>query len=450
MKFPEAFAWGAATASYQIEGAACDDGKGASIWDVFCRQPGRIRDGDHGDTACDHYHRFREDVRLMAGMGLRAYRFSVSWPRVLPEGTGRVNKAGLDFYERLVDALLEQGIEPWVTLFHWDYPYALFCRGGWLARDSAAWFADYTRLMADRLSDRVTHWITLNEPQVFLSMGHASGTHAPGLKLGPQELRRAAHHVLLAHGRAVEVLRAGARRPPAIGFAPVGVVKIPATETPADIDAARRAMFSVGSNFLGSNTWFCDQVFRGVYPEDGPAVELLADKVVNDGDMACISQPLDFFGCNIYNGQVVCAGPQGLPEKVAAAPGPATTTMGWNVRPESLYWGPRFFHERYGKPLVITENGMANPDWEHPGGRVHDPQRIDFTRRYLRELGRAVEEGIPVQGYMHWSLLDNFEWQHGYRQRFGLIYVEYSSGRRLPKDSAAWYAQTIATNGSEL
>ncbi len=450
MKFPKHFVWGAATASYQVEGAAREDGKGLSVWDMLCRQPGRIWEGNTGDVACDHYHRFREDARIMGRMGLQAYRFSISWPRVMPGGTGAVNARGLDFYDRLVDALLAAKVQPWATLFHWDYPYELFCRGGWLNRDSADWFAEYAGVIADRLGDRVRHWMPENEPQCYIGAGHSSGEHAPGLRMGTAEIVRMIHHSLLAHGKAVQALRARAAAKPAIGIAPVGIVSIPASDSRSDIAAARRNMFSVNDSITWNNSWYIDPMILGRYPEDGlKKYGAHLAGVMRPGDMKAIAQPLDFFGCNIYSGQTVRATRAGC-EPIENEIGPALTTMSWKITPKCLYWGPRFFYERYKLPVVVTENGMANCDWVHADGKVHDPQRIDFLRRNLRELGRAIKDGIPVLGYMQWSIMDNFEWSFGYKQRFGLVYVDFATGKRIPKDSALWYKQVIASNGGNL
>ncbi|HEY3415343.1 MAG TPA: family 1 glycosylhydrolase, partial [Armatimonadota bacterium] len=316
MGFPRDFVWGAAAASYQIEGAVEEDGKGPSVWDVFCRRPGAIWRDQSGAVACDHYHRYRGDVALMREIGLQAYRLSICWPRVIPDGTGAVNPAGLDFYDRLIDELLDAGITPYVTLFHWDYPYALYCRGGWLNRDSADWFADYTRVMVDKLSDRVQHWMTFNEPQCFLGLGHLLGVNAPGVKLSFPEVLRAAHHVLLAHGKAVQTIRAATQRPAQVGYAPVGVVKMPATASPADIEAARTATFSITEQNTWNNTWWSDPVYLGQYPEDGLA--LFADSLpeIRDGDLATICQPLDFCAFNTYTGETVAADAAGKPQQV--------------------------------------------------------------------------------------------------------------------------------------
>ncbi len=451
MAFPKDFIWGAAAASYQIEGAAFEDGKGLSVWDMMCRQPGRIWEGDTGNVACDHYHRYEDDARMMGELGLRAYRLSLSWPRILPEGVGKVNPLGLDFYDRLVDALLANGVQPWVTLFHWDFPYDLYTRGGWLNRDSAEWFGDYARIVVERLSDRVQHWMTQNEPQCYLGLGLRDGVHAPGDKLGMQEVLLANHHSLLAHGLAVQAIRGGSIHPdPRIGAAPVGVIFTPATDSQADVDAARRRTFAITSQDVWNNTLFADPMILGAYPDDAHEVFEGMMPQVQNGDMATICQPLDFYGANIYHGRPVTAAADGSAEPVPYPTGPALTMMNWHLTPEALYWGPRFLHERYKLPIVVTENGLANTDWVALDGKVHDPQRIDFYQRYLREYRRAGEDGTPLLGYFAWSIMDNFEWGFGYSKRFGLVYVDYETQQRIPKDSAWWYKQVIATNGECL
>jgi beta-glucosidase len=448
--FPAGFTWGAASSSYQIEGAATADGKGPSIWDSFCRHPGAVHQGDTGDVACDHYHRMPEDAALMAAMGLQAYRFSVSWPRVMPEGTGKINEAGLGFYDRLVDALLARGIEPWVTLFHWDYPLALYHRGGWLNRETAAWFAEYAQVVVDRLSDRVRHWMTINEPQIFIGLGHLAGINAPGLKLQTAEWLLGAHHSLLSHGRAAQVIRARAKTPPRVGWAPIGWTVVPATDSAADIDAARRAAMGVRKKDCWNNTWFADPVCLGRYPEDGLALFGADAPSVQPGDMEVIRQPLDFYGLNIYSAEIVRAGKDGAIETVPRSPGYATNALRWPLEERALYWGPRFVHERYKTPIYITENGMTNLDWVSVDGKVHDPQRIDYTTRYLRALRRAINDGVDCRGYFHWSVMDNFEWAEGYKDRFGLIHVDYATLKRTPKESAAWYRTVIESNGRVL
>ena len=450
MSFPKDFVWGAAAASYQVEGGAYEDGKGLSVWDIFCRQPGKVREGNTGDISCDHYHRYAEDTGLMGEIGLKAYRLSISWPRVLPDGVGKVNEKGLAFYDRLVDSLLENSVQPWITLFHWDYPYELYKRGGWLNPDSSDWFTEYTGVVVDKLSDRVSHWMTLNEPQVFIDAGHREGRHAPGLELGYTDLLTAAHNSLLAHGKAVQVIRVRARSDAVVGAAPVGATMIPATDDVKDIEAARSKMFSVRDKIFMNNTWFSDPMILGRYPVDG--LELFGSDIPEfpDSDMNIICQPLDFYGVNIYQGEYVRATPDGGNEVVTGTDIPMLTTMDWPITPQALYWGPRFLYERYKLPIVVTENGIANMDWVHRDGKVHDLQRIDYLGRHLLELGRAIDDGVGVNGYFVWSIMDNFEWAHGYRQRFGIIYVDYTTGQRIMKDSARWYKEVIATNGESI
>ncbi len=459
MGFPQDFVWGAAAASYQIEGAAYEDGKGLSVWDTFCRKPGSIWNGHTGDAACDHYHRYAEDVALMQQIGLQAYRMSISWPRVMPNGTGAVNPKGLEFYDRLIDTLLAAQITPYVTLFHWDYPYELYCRGGWLNPDSSAWFADYTKVVVEKLSDRVKHWMTFNEPQVFIGLGHQEGTHAPGDKLDYPQILRMGHNMLLAHGKSVQVIRATSKSPCQVGYAPVGIVKYPASDRPEDVAAARASMFAIegkhwrpmtSNKHCWSNTWWMDPVLLGHYPDDGLKVYAADLPDIKPGDMQTICQPIDFLGINVYFGWKAELRNDGTIQDAALPVGYPTTSFRWGVSPEVLYWGPKFFWERYKLPIVITENGMSNVDWIALDGKVHDPQRIDFLHRYLRELRRASAEGVPIAGYFQWSIMDNFEWAEGYRERFGLVYVDYPTQQRVLKDSAYWYKDVIASNGANL
>ncbi|MDX6767614.1 MAG: GH1 family beta-glucosidase [Candidatus Methylacidiphilales bacterium] len=452
--FPDKFTWGAATSAYQIEGASSADGKGTSVWDVFCSTKGSIWEGQHGSSACDHYLRYREDVDLMRELGLRAYRFSFSWTRVLPDGTGKMNAAGLDFYERLIDALLEKGIEPWATVFHWDYPQALYTRGGWLNPDSPQWFADYASLLIGRFSDRISHWVTLNEPQCFAGLGHrVPATHAPGDRLSLGAALQVGHHVLLAHGRAVQAMRAGACQPLHIGWAPVGCVIIPETHSAENVEAARKAMFATQmaswSEFW-NNAWWGDPVVFGRYPEDGLKLFEGHGPRIGNGDMEVISQKLDFYGANIYNAEICRSSAGGGQIKVDYPAGHPQSLFHWKVAEECLYWGPRFLYERYGLPVVITENGISCHDWISLDGKVHDPQRIDFIQRHLRELSRAIGEGVDVRGYFHWSLMDNFEWAEGYKQRFGLVHVDFTSMKRTIKDSGRWYRKVIESNGAAI
>lgn len=446
MKFSKDFVWGGATSSYQIEGAAYREGGGRSVWDMLGQQPGKIVNGDTGEIACDHYNRFKDDIALMSNIGLQAYRFSISWPRVLPDGTGKINQQGLDFYSRLIDELLEKNMTPWVTLFHWDFPYELFCRGGWLNRDSADWFAEYTALVVDKLSDRVTQWSTLNEPQCFISLGHLDGTHAPGLKLGMSEVLLAGHNALRAHGKSVQVIRANAKTEPVISMAQANKISIPASEHPDDIEAARKHMFSVQEKHLFSNSWFTDPMILGHYPEEG--VRFFAEDMpqIHAGDMECINQKLDHFGTNIYSGVHVRACDENEFEIVEKNDLPVTQ-MGWPVTPEALYWGPKFIHERYQLPVVVTENGMANDDVVD-NGKIYDKERIEYLYQYLGEYARAIEDGVPARGYFLWSMLDNFEWAEGYSKRFGIVHVDYQTQQRTLKYSAHWYKALIASHES--
>ncbi|MFW5859336.1 MAG: GH1 family beta-glucosidase [Planctomycetota bacterium] len=448
MGFPSDFAWGAATAAYQIEGGSTADGRGVSVWDSYC-DDGKVERGDSGLEACDHYHRWAEDVGLMAEIGLKAYRMSVAWPRIMPNGTGAVNEAGLAYYEQLVDALLAAGVTLWVTLFHWDYPRPLYLRGGWLNPDSPRWFADYAHTVVERLGDRVDHWLTINEPQCFLGLGHRTGEQAPGLKYGMSDASTVVHNTLLAHGHAVEAIRAASPRPAQVGAALVGKIAMPQTTAPADIEAARRATFGLHRPGIGGNTLYMDPMYRGCYPDDlAVAYDGMVPEIDAD-DLAVIHQPLDFFGTNIYFAEVVRASDAACGfEQVPGHTSIGYNILGWPVQPECLYWGPRLLHERYGLPVVITENGMAAHDWPSLDGAVHDPQRVDFLARHLGALGRAIDDGVTCAGYFHWSLMDNFEWSLGYRPRFGLVYVDYPSQRRIVKDSGRWYRECIASNGA--
>jgi len=450
MSFPEKFTWGAAASAYQTEGAWNSDGKGLSVWDMFTRDGSHIWEGHSGRDACDHYHRYQSDVALLKKIGLQAYRFSVSWTRVLPHGEGRANTKGLDFYDRLVDELLAAGIQPWVTLFHWDYPYELFLRGGWLNPESPEWFARYTTAVVKRLSDRVSHWITQSDPQCFIGLGYGTGEHAPGLKLDFPELLLAAHHSLLAHGRSVQAIRAAARTKALVGWAPSGTVFYPSTSSPEDLEAARHATLAVHPGSLWNNTWLGDPVIHGRYPEDGLRIHGKAVPKHSASDFDIIRQPLDFFGCNIFQGIPVKADSGGLPVAVPFAPGHPQTLYLWKQTPEALYWAVRFLGEHYKLPIIITENGITCSDFISLDGRVHDSNRVDFMSKYLLQLRRALAEGIDVRGYFYWSAMDNFEWQDGYKHRFGLIYVDYATQERTLKDSALWYHDIITSNGGDL
>ncbi|MDY4970829.1 MAG: family 1 glycosylhydrolase, partial [Lachnospiraceae bacterium] len=381
MSFSDDFVWGAATSSYQIEGASCEDGKGLDIWDVFTKEPGKVFEQHTGDIACDHYHRFQEDVAHMKAMGLKAYRFSINWSRVLPEGTGRVNEAGVAFYNNLIDALLENGIEPYITLYHWELPYELYKRGGWMNPDIVEWFGAYAKLVAERFSDRVTHYFTLNEPQCFVGLGFLTGAHAPGLKAPLRDTFEMAHNALKAHGRAVQMLRQYGKQPLTIGYAPTGSMCYPETEKPEDIEAARQMLFSMqpdDSNWTWNVAWWSDPVLLGHYPEEGLERYEKYLPRITDEDMKLISEPIDVYGQNIYNGRCIRMGENGKPEDVRRYEGFPKTAINWPVTPECLYWGPKFLYERYGKPIYITENGISCHDTISLDGKVHDPNRIDF------------------------------------------------------------------------
>ncbi|MEV4746153.1 GH1 family beta-glucosidase [Streptosporangium sp. NPDC049248] len=430
------FLWGTATASYQIEGAVAEDGRGASIWDTFAHEPGRVRGGDTGDVACDHYHRWEEDVELMSGLGVNSYRFSIAWPRVQPDGKGAINQAGLDFYDRLTDALRERDIVPAATLFHWDLPQPLEDEGGWLNRDTAYRFAEYAAAVADRLADRIPMWITLNEPFVHMVFGYALGAHAPGRTLVLDALP-AAHHQLLGHGLAVRELRARGAEQVLItnNCTPVW----PASADPADLAAA-------DAYDILHNRLFNDPVLLGSYP-DLSAYGVSLD-CVRDGDLDLIGAPLDGIGINYYNPTRIAAPTgEGLPFEDAGVTGYPTTAFGWPVVPDGLRELLVGLRARYGDalpPVYITENGCSQPDEPAPDGTVDDQARIDFLDGHIEAVERARAEGVDVRGYYVWSLLDNFEWAEGYSQRFGLVHVDFPTGKRTPKASYEWLRRRIS------
>jgi beta-glucosidase len=437
-RFPADFTWGVATSAYQIEGAVTEDGRGDSVWDVFCRKPGAVRDGHTGEVADDHYHRWREDVALLADLGVTAYRFSIAWPRVQPDGKGPASEPGLDFYDRLTDGLLERGITPVPTLFHWDLPQPLQDEGGWLVRDTAYRFAEYARLAAERLADRVPMWITLNEPFVVMAFGYALGMHAPGLELMLGALPTG-HHQLLGHGLAAAALRSAGVRQVAItnNCSPAW----PATDSEADV-AAARAYDAL------HNRMFADPLLLGRYPDlsafgvgpDGP-------DCVRDGDLEVISAPLDALGLNYYNPTRVSALPDSpLPFQMEPIPGYPVTAFGWPVVPAGLTELLTMFGERYGDrlpPVLITENGCSVDDQVGPDGTVDDQPRIGYLDGHIRAVHDAMVAGVDVRGYFVWSLIDNFEWSEGYHQRFGLVHVDFATQRRTPKASYAWFRDLI-------
>ena len=442
-QFPAGFLWGASTAAYQIEGAWNEDGKGESIWDRFSHSPYKIFNGDTGDVACNHYHRMPEDVALMKELGLQTYRFSISWPRVLPAGRGPVNQKGLDFYDRLVDQLLAVGIVPNATLNHWDFPQALQAQGGWPNRDSTDWFADYARLMFDRLGDRVPMWATHNEPWVVAFVGHAFGEFAPGLADYSQAFQTA-HHLLLAHGKAVQVFRAGGYQ------GEIGIVLDLQHCQPASASQADQAACQRRHNM--AHAFFLDPLFKARYPEMffewiGPHAPQ-----IQAGDLALINQPIDFLGVNYYMTLAVRFSHRGgllkLEADFVSAPNWGQTAMGWGINPAGLTATLLNLKENYGNPKIfITENGCALEDIPVENGFVADAGRINYLRAHLLAVHEAIQAGANVRGYYVWSLMDNFEWAHGFSKRFGIVRVEYDTGQRIPKQSAHWYGEVIAQNG---
>jgi beta-glucosidase len=443
--FPPAFAFGVASSAYQIEGAATEGGRGESIWDRYCRLPGRIANGETGDVACDHYHRYVEDLDLMATLGIRLYRFSIAWPRLLPDGKGRPNTAGIDFYRRLCEGLRERGIVPMATLYHWDLPQAVHDDGGWASRDTAFRFAEYADIAYEALGDLVDSWLTQNEPWVTAFEGYGYGTKAPGEQDWPTALG-VAHHLLLSHGLAVRAFRGRRGWKGEIGIALNLTPAYPLNGTAED-----RAAAQLMDGF--HNRWFLDPVLRGGYPVDmvddlerrfGPL------EAIRPGDLETIAEPIDFLGVNYYFSARVYADPDEPVLGVSVAPPVETTTaMGWEVTPNSLYELLLRVKREYGDiPLVITENGAAFDDEPPTNGYVDDPQRLAYLRTHLESLRRAMAAGVDVRGYCAWSLLDNFEWQHGYAKRFGIVYVDYETLRRIPKGSALWYQKLIAENAA--
>jgi beta-glucosidase len=455
LRFPDGFAWGVATASYQIEGGVTEGGRGQSIWDTFAHTPGTTYNAETGDEACDHYHRYPEDIALLSELGVSHYRFSLAWPRLQPDAAGQLHTAGLDFYQRLIDTLLDKGIHPWVTLYHWDLPQAVEDAGGWPERDTAYRFADYAVQVHEKLADRVRFWTTLNEPWCSAFLGYAHGTHAPG-RQDHAAAMRAAHHLLLGHGLAVQGMRA-ANETSLLGITLNLAPAVPASDSDADRDAARRIDGLM-------NRLFLDPLLRGQYPGDVlDDVRPVTDSAhIRDGDNPLIAQPLDLLGINYYFENVVRATPRpriwtpGQPPTpwVASADvdfvarGLPTTEMGWEIAPGGLSSLLSRVYSEYGPiPLYITENGAAFADEPTADGDVADPDRIHYLDRHLRAAHRAITDGVDLRGYFAWSLLDNFEWALGYSKRFGLVYVDYRTQQRIPKDSARWLAGVTRRNG---
>jgi beta-glucosidase len=434
-RFPSKFLWGAATAAYQIEGAWDTDGKGESIWDRFSQTPGNVTNNDTGNIACDHYNRYPEDINIMRKLGLKAYRFSISWPRIFPQGIGRINIAGLDFYERLVDTLLAANIEPYLTLHHWDFPQALYEKGGWTNRDHLYAFADYAAVLVKRLGDRVQKWVTLNEPGVIAWDGYVSGEHAPGIKDDIATARQVSHNLLVAHGLAVQAIR---------GIDPgleVGIVLSqwgvdPASDDPADIAAAEQFWNAVGTTFL-------HPLFLGHYhPALIDSIEGVPP-VIHPGDMALIAQKLDFLGINSYSRHVISA-QEGRLEQI---PGSKYTDMGWEICAPAFRRMLVKINRDYDlPPIYITENGAAFTDEVSRDGKIHDARRLEYLREHFIQAWQAMQDGVDIRGYFVWSLLDNFEWGHGYTKRFGIVRVDYETQQRTIKDSGEWYSRVITEN----
>jgi beta-glucosidase len=429
------FIWGVATSSYQIEGAANEDGRGQSIWDTFCKVPGKVANFDNGDIACDHYHRFKEDLDLMKWMGVKAYRFSVAWPRVIPDGVGRVNEMGLDFYDRLIDSSLEREIAPWLTMYHWDLPEALQLRGGWNNREVVEWFGEYGEVLTSRFGDRVKNWMTLNEPFCSAWLGHLYGDMAPGIK-DLQTALNVSHNLLMSHGLACQVIRSN------VSEANVGIVinvtpAVPATDSQVDSNAAQLA-----DGF--DNRWFLDPVFGRTYPAD--VIDALgASPEIHSGDMELIAQDLDFLGVNFYFRQTVAADQNSkpLPIRSVNLENVKRTAMNWEVHPQAFEEILLRISKEYSpKAIYITENGSAWND-EVVNDEIIDDERIDYLARHLDAMKSARSQGAPILGYFAWSFLDNFEWAYGYEKRFGLIYVDYKTQTRTPKKSALFYRQLL-------
>ena len=457
--FPKGFYWGASTAAMQVEGYPYADGGGRSIWGAFEAKPGNIKDGSTNWIADDEYHRYGEDIGHMRDLGLNAYRFSIGWPRVLPQGKGQADEASLAYYDKVIDDLLEAKIAPVVTVYHFDYPDALQQQDGWLNPDSSKWLADYAHLVASHFSDRVTNWLTINEPDILWGFGAEAGAMPPALKLDSEQLALGAHNLLLGHGRSVQAIRAAAKKPVKVGLPFAGMFSLPASSSPHDVAAARTASFAVEKRTIIpmqppmtmlSNSWWLDPIYLGHYPAEGYKLFPSAEKLATPADMRIIHQPVDYCAVNLYFAPTVKAGADGKPELVPDPPNTPRSHYGWAITPDLLYWAPKFLAERYKKPVLITENGISLADAPSPDGKVHDPQRISFLNDYLKAYKRAHLEGVPLAGYFHWSLVDNWEFAQGYQERFGLIYVDRNTLQRTVKDSAYRYKEIISNNGADL
>lgn len=453
MSFPKDFIWGSACASYQCEGGWDADGKGRNIWDDLCHERGKelVKCNDTGDVACDSYHLYKDDIRIMKQLGMKVYRFSISWARILPNGVGEINEAGLRYYDDLIDTLIENGIEPWVTLYHWDLPSALEEKGGWLDRATVDAFEEYARIIGERFSGRVKKYMTINEPQCVTMLGYGIGMNAPAKKLPKEYLMKIMHHLVLAHAVGMRALKSASKTPIEVGTVTCGQVCYAKEDTKENIEAAQTATFELSEdNWAFTHNIYLDPIFFGRYDvsESTPDFIKRFSSNVPEADWTLIkaSRP-EFLGLNIYNADEVDA----TGARIKRYPGFPLTACKWPVTPQSLYFGPSNIAKRYpGLPIYITENGLSCNDRVYQDGCVHDADRIDFLDMYLKEMRRAIADGTPIKGYLHWSLLDNFEWNEGYNERFGLVYVDYPTLKRTLKDSALWYAKVIETNGEIL
>ncbi len=441
LAFPPDFLWGAATAAYQIEGAVKEDGRGPTNWDVFSHTPGKVANGDSGDVACDSYHRYKEDVALLKALGVKAYRFSLAWSRIFPEGKGKLNQKGVDYYNRLVDELLAAGITPHATLFHWDLPQAL--PGGWQSRDTAYAFADYAGTIAGKLSDRVQHFMTVNELRCFTDLSYMTGGKAPGLKLPMGQVNQIRHHGVLAHGLGVQAIRANAKAGTLVGIADNPNIYVPAVETAEHIEAVKRAVRE-------ENAMFLTAIMEGRYLDSYLTAQGRDAPKVRDGDMKAIGSPLDFLSVNVYTGNMVRAdasAPAGYAILPRLPQSPRMASPWLYVSPEVIYWGIRAISEMWKpKAVYISENGCSTDDVLAPDGKVYDADRVMYLRNYITHLQRAAREGLPVKGYFVWSLMDNFEWEDGYTKLFGIHHVDFKTQKRTPKLSADWYRELVRTN----
>ena len=440
--FPADFLWGSATASYQVEGAVKEDGRGPSIWDTFSHIPGKVHAGDTGDVADDYFHRYKQDIALMKSLGLRSCRFSISWSRIFPTGTGASNPKGMDFYERMVDSLLEAGIQPFCTLYHWDLPQALEDKGGWRNRDTAKQFADYAGYTAGKLSGRVKQFMTMNEMRTFVEQGYGLGVHAPGLKLNRKDLAQLTHHVVLGHGLSVLAIRANTRPGTQVGIADNPVPTCPVIEDARHIEASRKA-------FRQENAMYLTVIEEGRYTDEY-LKRLGADApIFTPDELKTISSPLDFVGINVYQPEWIRADDSELGYQIVPFPASYPTMFSpWlKFGPEGLYWAPKHTADLWNvKQIYITENGCSSTDTIAADGQVYDTDRVMFLRNYLTQLQRGIADGVPVRGYFLWSLLDNFEWADGYEKRFGITYVDFATQKRTPKLSAQFYKEVIAAN----